>query len=104
MGGLGGAAVTDGAGLTNTVTALGEGVRSRTPILLIAGDTPAAERQNLQGIAQREIVAATGAAFEQLYAPNSYSEDLNRAVRTALLQRRPVVLNVPVDFQWASVD
>src|SRR5258708_182639 len=103
-GGLGVATVTHGPGLTNTVTALVEGVRSRTPVLLIAGDTPAAERQNLQGIAQREVVAATGAAFEQLSAPNSYSEDLNRAVRTALLQRRPVVLNVPVEFQWATVD
>jgi thiamine pyrophosphate-dependent acetolactate synthase large subunit-like protein len=103
-GGLGVATVTHGPGLTNTVTALVEGVRSHTPVLLIAGDTPVTERQNLQSIAQREVVAATGAAFEQLYTPSSYSEDLNRAVRTALLQRRPVVLNVPVEFQWATVE
>jgi thiamine pyrophosphate-dependent acetolactate synthase large subunit-like protein len=101
---LGVATVTHGPGLTNTVTALVEGVRSRTPILLIAGDTPATDRQNLQGIAQREVVAATGAAFEQIYTASSYNEDLNRAVRTALVQRRPVVLNVPVEFQWATVD
>ncbi len=107
-GGLGVATVTHGPpGLTNTVTALVEGgVRSRTPpVLLIAGDTAASERQALQRIAQREVVAAAGAIFfEQIYAPQSYNEDLNRAVRTALLQRCPVVLNLPAEFQWAAVE
>jgi acetolactate synthase I/II/III large subunit len=101
---LGVATVTHGPAVTNTVTALVEGVRSRTPVLLIAGDTPAFDREALQGIAQAEVIAPTGAGFEQVYSPRTLAADLNRAARAALAQRRPVVLNVPVDFQWAEVD
>src|SRR5580692_6574254 len=37
---LGVATVTHGPALTNSLTALAEGVKSRVPILLVAGDTP----------------------------------------------------------------
>lgn len=100
---LGVATVTHGPALTNTVTALVESVRERTPIVLIAGDTAVADRENLQNIDQREVVTATGAGFEQVRTADTVAEDLARAVRTAELDHRPVVLNVPADFQWATV-
>ena len=65
-GDLGVATVTHGPALTNTVTALVESVRDRTPLLLIAGDTAALDRDNLQNISQRDIVIPTGAGFEQV--------------------------------------
>jgi len=101
---LGVASVTHGPALTNTVTALIEAVRARTPLVLIAGDTAVIDRDNLQKIDQRSIVLPTGAGFEQVRSPETIPEDIATAFRTAELERRPVVLNVPVDFQWQEVE
>ncbi|GAA2448123.1 thiamine pyrophosphate-binding protein [Actinomadura vinacea] len=101
---LGVATVTHGPALTNTVTALVESVRDRTPVLLIAGDTAVVDRENFQNISQRDVVVPTGAGFEQVRAPWTVDEDLATAVRRAVLERRPVVLNMPVDFQWEQVE
>ncbi len=99
---VGVATVTHGPGLTNTVTALVEGVRGRTPLVLLAGDTAVHDPLNVQNIDQRELVATTGAGFLPVRTPESAVEDLALAFRRALLERRPVVLNVPADFQWAE--
>lgn len=99
---VGVATVTHGPGLTNTVTALVEGVRGRTPLVLLAGDTAVHDSANVQNIDQRELVATTGAGFVQVRTPESAVEDLALAFRRAVLERRPVVLNVPADFQWAE--
>lgn len=99
---VGVATVTHGPGLTNTVTALVEGVRGRTPLVLIAGDTAVHDVANLQNIDQREIVTATGAGFLPVRTPASAVEDLALALRRATLERRPVVLDVPADFQWSE--
>ena len=101
---LGVATVTHGPALTNTVTALVESVRDHTPLLLLAGDTAVVDRENLQNISQRDVVMPTGAGFEQVRAPETVAEDLARAIRRAVLERRPVVLNVPVEFQWQQVE
>ncbi|MDT4932654.1 MAG: hypothetical protein QOK11_546 [Pseudonocardiales bacterium] len=101
---LGVATVTHGPGLTNTVTALVESVRSRTATLLIAGDTAPSSRDHIQGINQQQVVSSTGAIFEQVYSVRTFIDDLGRAARTAVRQQWPVVLNVPADFQWAEVD
>jgi len=98
------ATVTHGPALTNTVTALVESARDHTPLVLLAGDTAVSDRENLQNIAQREVVLPTGAGFEQVRAPETAVEDLATALRRAVLERRPVVLNMPVDFQWEPVD
>jgi thiamine pyrophosphate-dependent acetolactate synthase large subunit-like protein len=102
--GLGVATVTHGPALTNTITALHESVKEATPIVVIAGDTAVADRENLQNIAQRDVVLASGAGFEQVRTPQSFAEDLATAIRRAHLERRPVVLNVPIDFQWLDVE
>jgi thiamine pyrophosphate-dependent acetolactate synthase large subunit-like protein len=101
---LGVATVTHGPAVTNTVTALVEGVRSRAATLLIAGDTPPSNRDHIQGINQQQVISSSGAIFEQVYSIGTFIEDLGRAARTALQLQRPVVLNVPADLQWADVD
>lgn len=100
---LGVATVTHGPAVTNTVTALVESVRDRTPLLLVAGDTAVADRENLQNISQRDVILPAGAGFEQVRAPQTMAEDLATAVRRAVLERRPVVLNVPIEFQCEQV-
>ena len=97
---IGAATVTHGGGLTNAVTPLVEGVKSRTPMVLLAGDTPMEDREHLQKVNQHEIVIATGAGFEQLRSPRTVARDVVRAFHRAWLERRPIVLNMPVDFQW----
>jgi thiamine pyrophosphate-dependent acetolactate synthase large subunit-like protein len=95
---LGVATVTHGPGLANTVTGLIEGVKGQAPMLLIAGDTAADDRDNAQNIAQRELVLATGAGIEQLRAPKTLARDVAMAIQRAQAERRPIVLNVPVEF------
>jgi thiamine pyrophosphate-dependent acetolactate synthase large subunit-like protein len=101
---LGVAAVTHGPALTNTVTALIEGVRARTPLVLLAGDTAVVDRDNLQKIDQRSVILPTGAGFVQVRSPETVPEDIVGAFRGAELERRPVVLNIPADFQWHDVE
>jgi len=101
---VGVATVTHGPALTNTLTALVEGVKSSVPIVLLAGDTPVEDRDHLQKINQREFIMATGAGFEQLRAAATISQDIARAFRRAVLERRPIVLNMPVEFQWQDVE
>ena len=97
---VGVASVTHGPGLTNTVTALIEGVKSTLPIVLLSGDTPVADAHHLQKVDQRAVIASTGAGFEQLRSPQTIAIDVANAFRRALIESRPIVLNIPVEFQW----
>jgi acetolactate synthase-1/2/3 large subunit len=101
---VGVATVTHGPALTNTVTALAEGAKARMPMVLLCGDTRVEDRDGFQVIAQREVVAATGAGFEQLRAPDTVAQDVATAFRRAVLERRPIALNMPIEFQWLETD
>ncbi|MGY9075212.1 MAG: thiamine pyrophosphate-binding protein [Acidimicrobiales bacterium] len=101
---LGVATVTHGPGLTNTITALVEGVRNRTPMVLVAGDTPTNAKHHLQKIDQAALVAASGAGFEPVRNVTSIAADVATAVRRAHSERRPIVLNVPLEIEWEEVD
>ncbi|HEX7380769.1 MAG TPA: thiamine pyrophosphate-binding protein, partial [Nevskiaceae bacterium] len=101
---VGVAAVTHGPGLTNTITALVEGVKAGTSMVLLAGDTPAIDPEHAQNVDQPALVAATGAGFQPLRGPQTVAEDLSRAFYRAQSEHRPIVFNVPVEFQWQDVD
>jgi acetolactate synthase I/II/III large subunit len=96
---VGAATITHGPALTNTMTALVDGVRSRTSILVVAGDTPISRKNHRQNIAQREVVSAAGAGFEQVRSTATIGSDVVTAFRRTILERRPVVLNVPAELQ-----
>lgn len=103
-GGIGVATVTHGPALTNTVTALVESTKDGTPVLLLAGDTAVVDRENFQNVPQRDVVLPSGAGFEQVRSPHTAIEDLGVAIRRALLERRPIVLNIPIEFQWEEIE
>ena len=84
------------------MTALVEGVRSGTPIVLFAGDTDQADPDHPQNIDQQAVVAATGAGFEQLRSLAHIASDVGRAVWRATVESRPIVLNMPSQLQWAE--
>lgn len=99
---VGVASVTQGPGLTNCFTALREGVVARRPMVLLTGDTPAIAPFHPQNIDQREVVKATGAGFEQVKAPETAARDVANAFYRARKERRPIVLNIPSEFNWVE--
>ncbi len=101
---VGVATVTHGPGLTNTITALVEGVRSNTPLLLVCGDTALVDRHHLQKIGQRELVLATGAGFEPIRAGATIAADVAQAMRRAQAERRPIVLDIAYDIEFEDVE
>ncbi|GAB3357896.1 thiamine pyrophosphate-binding protein [Modestobacter lapidis] len=93
-----------GCGLTNAMTGITEAAKSRTPVLVVSGDTPGTQRTSNFWIDQATAVAALGAEVERIHTPETAVADATRAFRRALLERRTVLLNLPLDVQEADVD
>ncbi len=91
--------VHQGPGLTNTLTALAEAAKSRTPLVLLAADTAAAALRSNFRVDQHGLVESVGAVAERLHAGDTAGEDARRALRRARRERRPVVLMLPLDVQ-----
>lgn len=96
--------VTHGPAVSNAVTALIEGAKGTIPIVLICGDTPVEDPDHQQALAQRALIEASGAGFEQLKSPATAVRDLATAFRRARLERRPIVLNAPTGFMWEQTE
>jgi acetolactate synthase I/II/III large subunit len=94
--------VHQGPGLTNTMTGLAEAAKSRTPLLLLAGDTAAAAIRSNFRIAQDQLVTSVGAVAERVHGPDNAIGDALRALRRAQVERRPVVLMLPLDIQASA--
>ncbi|WP_166345635.1 thiamine pyrophosphate-binding protein [Phytoactinopolyspora limicola] len=95
--------VHQGPGLTNTITGLVDAVKSRTPLLVITGQTSAGSIRSNFYVDQAGLIERTGAAVEQVHRPETVVEDTIRAYRRAWVERRPVVLNLPLDIQAVDV-
>ena len=94
--------VHQGPGLTNAMTGLTEAAKSRTPLLVLAADTAAAAIRSNFRIDQDGLVTAVGAVAERLHGPATAVADTVRAYRRAQLERRTVVLMLPLDVQAAA--
>src|SRR5438477_9618919 len=101
---IGVCSVTHGPAMVNTATALAHGVKASLPMVLICGDTDTEDRFHTQNIAQREFVIAAGAGFEQLRSVGTVAEDVATVLRRAVAERRPIVLNVPLELDWREAD
>ena len=95
--------VHSGPGLTNALTGIGEAAKSRTPLLVLAGDVPSGAVKNNFHIEQADMVRAVGAVPERLHTPGTAREDALRAVTRALRERQTVVLSLPLDVQHAPL-
>jgi thiamine pyrophosphate-dependent acetolactate synthase large subunit-like protein len=100
---VGVASVHQGPGLTNALTGLAEAAKSRTSLLLLAADTPAAAVHSNFRVDQAAACAAVGAAVERVNTPQSALRDVERAYRRARNHRRTVVLLLPLDVQAAEL-
>ena len=91
--------VHQGPGLTNTMTGLTEAAKSRTPLLVLAGETPAAALTSNFRIDQHDLVESVGAIADRVHSAKTAADDAQRAYQRAQTERRPVVLMLPIDIQ-----
>jgi acetolactate synthase-1/2/3 large subunit len=96
---LGVLTVHQGPGLTNAMTGITEAAKSRTPLLVLAAATGRdAPRSNFR-VDQAGLAAAVGAVPMTIHSGQSAVDDALAAIRTAIVDRRTVVLNLPLDVQ-----
>src|SRR5579863_7693165 len=93
--------VHQGPGLTNALTGLTEAAKSRTPLLVLAAEVT--EPSSNFHIDQAALAAAIGMIPDRVTAASTVRNDLRRAYRTALLERRAVLLCLPLDVQAQSL-
>jgi thiamine pyrophosphate-dependent acetolactate synthase large subunit-like protein len=93
--------VHSGPGLTNALTGIAEAAKSRTPLLVLAGDVPTGAVKSNFYIEQAEMVRSVGAVCERIHTAASAREDTLRAVTRAMRDRQTVVLSLPTDVQDA---
>jgi thiamine pyrophosphate-dependent acetolactate synthase large subunit-like protein len=98
---LGVLSVHQGPGLTNAITGITEAAKSRTPLLVLAADVGAAAVRSNFRVDQAALARAVGAVPERINSPASALADLRRACRTAMADRRTVLLSLPLDVQAA---
>jgi thiamine pyrophosphate-dependent acetolactate synthase large subunit-like protein len=95
--------VHSGPGLTNAITGIAEAAKSRTPLLVLAGDVPTGSVKNNFYFDQTDMVRSVGAVSERIYTPATAREDTLRAATRALRDRQTVVLSLPLDVQHAEL-
>ncbi|HET9079063.1 MAG TPA: thiamine pyrophosphate-binding protein [Trebonia sp.] len=99
---LGVLTVHQGPGLTNALTGLAEAAKSRTPLLVLAAE--ATQPTSNFYIDQAALAAAVGVLPDRVTAASTVAVDLRRAYRTALIERRTVLLSLPLDVQAQPFD
>nr|WP_281390620.1 thiamine pyrophosphate-binding protein [Sphaerisporangium rubeum] len=98
------ATVTQGPGLASAGNALTVARHARTPLLLVAGDTPAEDPLHVQNFDQAPFARATAGREITVAAPRTVRRDTARALRAAAEHPGPVVLNAGMDLQDTEVD
>lgn len=92
--------VHQGPGVTNMATGLAEAAKSRTPLLVLAAES-SGPRSNFR-IDQPAFATSLGAIAERIQSPATAAADCVRVHRRARLERRPVVLNLPLELLTAE--
>ena len=96
--------VTQGPGVTNTLTALTEARKAGSPLLLLAGDSPMRFVRHNQDVDQTAIFNSVGVAVERVRAPDTVIADVARAFNRAWASQRPVAMQFPTDMQDLPCD
>ncbi|MDO5678470.1 MAG: thiamine pyrophosphate-binding protein [Propionibacteriaceae bacterium] len=94
------ATTTYGAGYTNTLTALAEAAQARIPLILLTGGEPLTGPRPWD-VDQAAIAKAVGAAYVRVGSEEP-ADAVHQAIRTALGERLPVVLDLPYDLTRAE--
>ena len=97
------ATVHQGPGFTNAVTGLVEAAKSRSPVLLVAADTPDAWVHSNFRVDQRAIAEAGGVAVVRPTDAGSVRAALARAWELTASERRATALLLPLDVLDTAV-
>ncbi|WP_182908015.1 thiamine pyrophosphate-binding protein [Microbispora sp. H13382] len=89
--------VHQGPGLTNALTGVTEAAKSRTPLLVLAPEVTS-PTSNFR-VDQAALAEAVGAHCARVGSAETVVDDTVMAFLAALLGRRTVVLNLPLDVQ-----
>jgi thiamine pyrophosphate-dependent acetolactate synthase large subunit-like protein len=103
-GNLGCVSVHQGPGLTNAMTGLTEAAKARTPLVLVAADTPAGAVRSNFYVDQDKLAEAVGAVPVRVNRPATAYEETEQAIRVARAERRAVLLNLPLDVANAEAE
>ena len=68
-------------------------------MLVLAGESPAAALTSNFRIDQPGLVESVGAAADRVQSAATAADDAQRAYQRAVIERRPVVLMLPIDIQ-----
>lgn len=91
--------VHQGCGLTNAGTGISEAAKSRTPMIVLAAEAPAHLIHSNFTMDQRDYARSLLATPVRVNSAETALSDTLRAYKTALRERRTVVLNLPTDVQ-----
>lgn len=98
------ASLHQGPGFTNALTGIAEAAKSRTPVLVVTGDTPPTQSTSNFWIEQELTVRGIGATSERIHSAQTAVADAARAYSRAVLERRTVVLHMALDVQQQELD
>lgn len=96
---IGVATVTQGPGVTNSLTALINARKARTPLLFMMGDVASFQQGWPQDVDHQALMDAAGLPMVSLGDPATAYSDVLRALRLARTRGTPVGLNMPTDVQ-----
>ncbi len=96
---IGVASVTCGPGFTQIMTELTVAVRGNLPLVIFAGDTPMNAAYSVHQLDIGPLATATGAHYVPMRHIDRVLDSVREAFHVARLERRPVVLSVPMDLQ-----
>lgn len=92
--------VHQGCGLTNAITGIGEAAKSRTPLIVISGETT--DPTSNFYIDQDALAKSVGAVSLRIRSAATAIADTRHAFTLALRDRRTVLLNLPTELQRAA--
>ncbi|MEU8199591.1 thiamine pyrophosphate-binding protein [Streptosporangium sp. NPDC049046] len=100
-GGVAVLSVHQGPGLTNAMTGIAEAAKSRTPLVVLAGEV--SEPRSNFFVDQTALAEAVGAVPLRIGSAETAAADTAEAFRTARDGRRTVLLNLPLQVQGLTV-
>jgi len=95
------ATVTHGPGLTHTATSLIVAARNRSPVVLLAGETPSGYT-GAQEFDQQAFVTACEAEYRLVGPDDDGGFVVATALRDAARWRKPIVVGIPADLLHAQ--
>jgi acetolactate synthase I/II/III large subunit len=96
---VGVASTTCGPGFTQIMTGLTIAARGSVPLVVFAGDSPMAAPWYIQQIDMGPLALGTGAHYIPVRSIDRVLDNVREAFQIAALERRPVVLSIPMDLQ-----